>query len=105
VLNDLKFAIRQLRKSPAFAVTAVLTLAVGIGANTAIFSLMDAIVLRPLAVGLARMVANLLYGVRPGDILVFATTSILIAGIALLAAYLPARRAAQVDPVESLWSE
>lgn len=48
--NDLKFAFRQLRKSPAFALTAILTLAIGIGANTAIFSVMDAIVLRPLAV-------------------------------------------------------
>jgi predicted permease len=48
--NDLKFAVRQLRKAPAFALTAILTLAIGIGANTAIFSVMDAIVLRPLAV-------------------------------------------------------
>jgi len=59
----------------------------------------------PLAAGLARMVANLLFGVKPGDIAVFATTTIAIAGIALLAAYLPARRAAQVDPVESLRNE
>jgi putative ABC transport system permease protein len=59
----------------------------------------------PGAAGLARLVANLLYGVRPGDIAVFATTAGAIAGIVLLAAYFPARRAAQVDPVESLRSE
>ena len=59
----------------------------------------------PAAAGLARMVANLLYGVHPGDLAVFATTTVAIAGIALLAAYLPARRAAQVDPAESLRSE
>ncbi len=50
VVNDLKFALRQLRRSPALALTAVLTLALGIGANTAIFSLLDQALLRSLPV-------------------------------------------------------
>jgi ABC-type antimicrobial peptide transport system permease subunit len=55
-----------------------------------------------LGFGLARMVANLLYGVRSGDPLVFATITMAITGITLLASWLPAWRAAHIDPIAAL---
>src|SRR3954465_8794525 len=47
VMNDLRFAFRQLLKNPGFAAVAVLTLAVGIGATTAVFTIINGVLLRP----------------------------------------------------------
>src|SRR5947208_3225035 len=56
-MNDLRFAFRQLLKNPGFTFVAVLTLALGIGANTAIFQLLDAIRLRALPVKMPQELA------------------------------------------------
>jgi macrolide transport system ATP-binding/permease protein len=71
LIQDLRFALRQLGRAPSFAVTAVLTLALGIGANTAIFSLVNTLVLKPLPVENPQKIAGLFLSQSHGPTLPF----------------------------------
>lgn len=67
-VNDLRYSLRQLKKSPAFAITAVLTLALGIGANVAVFTVMNATLLNPSGVPHPEGVVALRAGYNIGDL-------------------------------------
>ena len=65
--GDLRYALRALRRTPVFAVVAVASLALGIGANTAIYTLIDALVLRPLPVPNPEQLVQVSFGGEDGD--------------------------------------
>ena len=77
----------------------VLRLVLGDGAR---MTMVGALIGLVAALGLTRLMASLLFGVRPTDPVTFAAVAVLLCGIALFACYIPARRAAKVDPMVAL---
>ena len=96
LFKDLRFGARTIAKSPGFLTVAVLSLALGIGANTAIFTLIDALMLRSLPV----RAPNDLFSV--GDPATLITSALVILSMALLAGFIPAQRASRIHPAITL---
>jgi hypothetical protein len=94
VLQDIRFSLRQLRKNPAFAVTAVSVLALGIASSVAIFAFVDATLMR-----------KLLFGVQSWDVATLVGVGLILAAASLMASFLPARRAASMNPTDALRAE
>ena len=110
LLSNVRYAIRVLARTPGFTITVVLTLALGIGANSTVFSAIDAILLQPLTFPDADRLVVVQESRPTAPTSNTAPVRIeewnaLVTAVAAIAALLPAIRAARVDPMQVLREE
>jgi ABC-type antimicrobial peptide transport system permease subunit len=121
LIQNVRYALTTMRRNKGFATAGLLTLALGIGATTAVFSVVYGVLLRPLpypdadrlvelseehpGAVTARFMRSVLFGVAPLDVTSFVAAPVVLALVAALACLLPARRAASTDPAEALRCE
>jgi ABC-type antimicrobial peptide transport system permease subunit len=113
-LADLRFGLRMLRKSPGFALTMIAMLALGIGANAAVFSVVDAVLLRSLPLRDPERVVMLWeknpalggsIGVSSANAATYLEVVLVMISIVLVACLVPAWRAIRVNPMMALRDE
>lgn len=120
--QDLRFALRRLARQPVFSAVAVAARSREVGIRMSLGADPGSVIRTPTGEGLrliaagigaglplavfgARLAAGLLYGAEPTDPLVFAAGALALGAVALVAAWLPARRASRIEPIRALRAE